>query len=90
MLCTAAAFALYAALVVEVGAGRAIVITYVAPVVAVIVGVAFLDERPGAGAIVGLALILLGSWLATRASPATQGAAGVPAAPSAALEGRRS
>ena len=90
LLCTAAAFAIYGALVLEVGAGRAIVITYVAPVVAVIGGVAFLDEHPGAGAIVGLALILLGSWLATRASPATQGAAGVPPAPGAALEGRRS
>ena len=72
LLCTAAAFALYATLVLEVGAGRAIVITYVAPVVAVIGGVAFLDERPGAGALAGLALILLGSWLATRASPATE------------------
>ena len=40
-------------------------ITYVAPVVAVALGVAVLDERPGAGAIAGLLLILAGSWLAT-------------------------
>ncbi len=65
LFCTAAAFALYAALVVEVGAGRALVITYVAPVVAVALGVAILGERPGAGAIVGLLLILVGSWLST-------------------------
>ena len=71
VLCTAAAFVLYASLVAEVGAGRAIVITYVAPVIAVLCGVAFLDERPGAGAIVGLALILVGSWLATRAPSGT-------------------
>jgi drug/metabolite transporter (DMT)-like permease len=62
---TAAAFAIYAALVAEVGAGRALVITYVAPVVAVALGVAILGERPGAGAIAGLLLILAGSWLST-------------------------
>ena len=72
LLCTAAAFAIYAALVADVGAGRALVITYIAPVVAVVCGVAVLDERPGAGAIVGLALILLGSWLATRGGPVAQ------------------
>jgi drug/metabolite transporter (DMT)-like permease len=66
LLCTAAAFAIYASLVAEVGAGRALVITYIAPVVALVCGIAVLDERPGAGALVGLALILLGSWLATR------------------------
>lgn len=65
LFCTAAAFAIYASLVVEVGAGRALVITYVAPVVAVALGVSVLDERPGAGAIAGLLLILAGSWLAT-------------------------
>ena len=65
LFCTAAAFAIYASLVSEVGAGRALVITYVAPVVAVALGMAVLDERPGAGAIVGLVLILIGSWLAT-------------------------
>ena len=72
LLCTAAAFAIYAALVADVGPGRALVITYIAPVVAVVCGIAVLDERPGAGAIVGLALILLGSWLATRGGPVAQ------------------
>jgi drug/metabolite transporter (DMT)-like permease len=67
VLCTAAAFAIYASLVVEVGAGRALVITYVAPVVALAAGILVLDERPGPGALVGLGLILAGSWLATRA-----------------------
>jgi drug/metabolite transporter (DMT)-like permease len=62
---TAAAFAIYAALVAEVGAGRALVITYVAPVVAVALGVAILGEHLGAGAIAGLLLILAGSWLST-------------------------
>ena len=40
-------------------------ITYVNPLVAVAVGIAVLGERPGAGAIVGLLLILAGSWLST-------------------------
>jgi drug/metabolite transporter (DMT)-like permease len=54
-----------ATLVAEIGPGRALVITYVNPVVAVALGVAVLDERPGAGAIAGLLLILAGSWLST-------------------------
>ncbi len=41
-------------------------ITYVAPVVALALGVVALGERPGPGAFVGLVLILAGSWLATR------------------------
>ena len=65
LLCTAAALALYGALVAEVGAGRALVITYVNPLVAVALGVAVLGERPGFGAAAGLILILGGSWFAT-------------------------
>lgn len=68
-LCTAAAFVLFATLVNEVGPSRASVITYVAPLVAVALGVGVLDERLGAGAIAGLLLILSGSWLSTRRSP---------------------
>jgi len=65
VLCTAAAFVLFGALVKEVGAGRALVITYVAPVVAVAAGVIVLGEEPGAGSVAGLLLIIAGSWLAT-------------------------
>ncbi len=65
LLCTATAFVLFAALVTEVGPGRATVITYVAPVVAVALGVAVLGERPGTGAVAGLLLIIAGSWLST-------------------------
>ncbi len=65
VLCTAWAFVLFGALIAEVGPGRASVITYVAPVVAVALGVAVLGERPGAGAIAGLLLIIAGSWLST-------------------------
>ena len=65
VLCTAAAFVLYGLLITEVGAGRALVVTYINPVIAVGLGVAILGERPGAGAIAGLLLILAGSWLST-------------------------
>lgn len=65
LFCTAAAFVFYGMLIAEVGAGRALVITYVNPVVAVALGVAILGEHPGAGAIAGLLLILAGSWLST-------------------------
>jgi 2-polyprenyl-3-methyl-5-hydroxy-6-metoxy-1,4-benzoquinol methylase len=65
--CTALAFVLFTALVGEVGPGRATVITYVAPLVALALGAVALHERPGAGGIVGLILIVAGSSLATRA-----------------------
>lgn len=65
LLCTAAAFVLFGGLLLEIGPGRAAVITYVAPVVAVGLGVTVLGERPGVGAVAGLLLILAGSWLST-------------------------
>jgi len=69
VFCTATAFVLFGHLVLEVGAGKAAVITYVAPVVAVALGVAVLGERPGVGAVAGLLLIIAGSWLATGGKP---------------------
>jgi drug/metabolite transporter (DMT)-like permease len=68
LLCTAAALVFFGALIAEVGAGRALVVTYVNPLVAVVLGMAILGERPGAGAFFGLVLILAGSWLSTRRS----------------------
>jgi polar amino acid transport system substrate-binding protein len=65
LFCTAAAFVLFGTLIAEIGPGRATVITYISPIVAVALGVAVLDERPGTGAVAGLLLILAGSWLST-------------------------
>jgi drug/metabolite transporter (DMT)-like permease len=65
LLCTAVAFVIFAILIREAGTSRATVITYINPVVAVALGVALLDEQPGAGAVAGLLLILAGSWLST-------------------------
>jgi drug/metabolite transporter (DMT)-like permease len=66
LFCTAAAFVIFIALIREAGTSRATVITYVNPVIALGLGVWLLGEHPGAGAIVGLLLILAGSWLSTR------------------------
>ena len=65
VLCTAAAFVVFGMLVTSVGAGRALLITYVNPLVAIAAGVVVLGERPGPGAIAGLLLIFAGCYLAT-------------------------
>jgi drug/metabolite transporter (DMT)-like permease len=65
VFCTAAALVFWGALIAQVGAGRALVVTYVNPVVAVVLGMVILGERLGIGSIAGLLLILGGSWLST-------------------------
>ena len=66
ILCTAVAMMLMCYLVRHAGASRASVITYINPVVATLLGVLVLDEHLGIGGFIAFALILLGSWLATR------------------------
>lgn len=68
VLCTAIAMLLMFHLVSHAGAARASVITYINPVVATVLGVGQLHERLGVGGFVAFALILFGSWLATRGS----------------------
>jgi drug/metabolite transporter (DMT)-like permease len=53
-------------LVHQAGASRATLITYLNPAVASLLGVLLLDEHLGVGGLLAFALILLGSWLATR------------------------
>ena len=67
-VCTALAFLIFLALIAEVGPVRATVITYVNPAVAAVVGVALLSERLTAGMVIGFALVLAGSVLATGRS----------------------
>jgi len=70
VVCTSAALWLYFSLIAHIGAARAAVITYVNPAVAALLGVVILHESFGVGSALGLALILVGSWLAThRAQP---------------------
>ena len=66
MVCTAVAFVLFFALIAAIGPARAVVITYVNPAVAVLLGVLLLDEPLTAGIVIGFPLILLGSVLAAR------------------------
>jgi drug/metabolite transporter (DMT)-like permease len=59
-------FWIYYTLVHDAGPGRASLVAYVAPGFSVVYGVALLDEPLTAGAIIGLVLILLGSWVAAE------------------------
>jgi drug/metabolite transporter (DMT)-like permease len=66
VVCTAAAFLLFFGLVAEIGPVRATVITYVNPAVAVAAGAVVLHEPVTVATMVGFALIIVGSMLATR------------------------
>ena len=77
-MCTALAFLLFFALIGEVGATRATVITYVNPAVAVVLGVTVLNEHFGVATGVGFALILVGCLLATRADDRPSSSPAVP------------
>ena len=74
VVCTAVAFVMFFALITEVGAPRATVITYVNPAVALALGVALLGEPFTVGIAIGFVLIVLGSVLATRraSTPSTR------------------
>jgi drug/metabolite transporter (DMT)-like permease len=67
-VCTALALALFFVLIREVGPQRALVITFVNPAVAVLLGVLLLDEPFTLGIAIGLPLVLGGCVLATRRS----------------------
>jgi drug/metabolite transporter (DMT)-like permease len=67
LACTAVAMLLMFYLVNHAGPARASVITYINPAVAALLGVLVLHEQLGLGGYLAFALILAGSWLATRA-----------------------
>lgn len=66
VFCTAVAFLALYRLVGIAGSNRAGLVTYVNPVVAVLLGVALLDEHLGMSTVAGFALVAAGCWLATR------------------------
>jgi drug/metabolite transporter (DMT)-like permease len=68
LVCTALAFLVFFQLIAEVGSARATVITYVNPAIAVLLGVAVLDERFTVVTAIGFVLVLGGSVLATSRS----------------------
>ena len=73
VVCTAAAFVMFFELIADVGPIRATVVAYLNPAVAVAAGVGLLGEPLTAGMVLGFALILVGSWLATRPAGAAVG-----------------
>ncbi len=77
---TGIAFAIYFTLIAEIGPGRASLVAYIAPGFAVFYGVTLLGEPLTIGAILGLVLILAGSWVAAEGRWPGRSRA-VPAAP---------
>jgi drug/metabolite transporter (DMT)-like permease len=64
---TGIAFVIFYTLIADVGPAKASIVAYIAPVFAVIYGVAFRDEAFTLGTLIGMALILGGSWIAGQA-----------------------
>ena len=90
LLATGAGFVIFYALIGTVGPARTMTVSYIAPGFAVVYGVTLLGESITAGTVLGLALIVAGSWLAVGGR--LPGAAGRPdsaprQAPSAARRG---
>jgi drug/metabolite transporter (DMT)-like permease len=77
---TALAFVIFYRLIAEVGAGRASLVSYLVPPLSLAYGAILLAEPVTPAAIAGLALILGGVGLASRApAPAPEGAEAIPA-----------
>ncbi len=64
VVCTVLGLVVFFQLIAVAGPSRASIVTYVNPVVAVIVGVLVLHGHVGLMSLLGLVLILSGSWLA--------------------------
>lgn len=77
---TGIAFVIMATLVGSVGSTRASMATYLIPVVAMVLGVTVRDEQVGPVAVVGVVLVVVGAYFASRAERA------VPPAPIAIRE----
>ena len=73
LACTVAALLAFFALIAEAGPHRALVITFVNPAVALLLGITILGEPLTLGAMVGLPLVVLGCVLATRATAPVAG-----------------
>jgi drug/metabolite transporter (DMT)-like permease len=66
MLSTGLAFVLLAILVGRAGGPRGSIAIYFVPIVAIALGVIFLDEVVGPLALVGTGLVVLGAWITSR------------------------
>ena len=68
LVCSVTGFILFFRLISDVGPARAMVVTYLNPIVAVVAGVLVLGEPFNGGLAFGLPLVIVGSILATWAS----------------------
>jgi drug/metabolite transporter (DMT)-like permease len=78
VICTAAAFLVMFALIAEAGPARMTLITYINPVVAILLGALILDEPITVGLAIGFPLIIIGSILGTWRSAAPPDSAVTP------------
>jgi len=69
VLCTAVALLAFYRLIGLAGSNRAGLVTYVNPVVAVLLGVVLLNEDLGISTLAGFTLVAAGCWLSTRPMP---------------------
>ena len=65
VVCTVAAFLCFFELIKEVGATRAVVVTYFNTAIAVVLGIVGLHEPLTAGIVVGFPLVIVGCVIAT-------------------------
>ena len=86
---TAYAYRLYFRLIADVGPTRALTVTFLIPLFGVLWGVALLGERLTADMALGGALILAGTWVATRGTPGRRSGAGEKAAQTSSAAGPR-
>ena len=63
---TGIAFLIFYTLIADIGPSRATLVTYIAPGFAVLYGIWLLSEPLTAGGVLGLVLILAGSWIAVE------------------------
>jgi len=66
VICSALAFIFFFALIKEIGPARATLITYLNLLVAMLLGVIFLNEPITSGIVVGMPLVVIGSYLASQ------------------------
>ncbi|MGK5681722.1 DMT family transporter [Actinoplanes sp. URMC 104] len=69
LFCTALALLAFYRLIMLAGSTRAGLVTYVNPLVAVLLGVLLLDESVGLSTVAGFLLVAAGCWLSTRPVP---------------------
>jgi drug/metabolite transporter (DMT)-like permease len=92
VVCTVVALTLFFVLIKEIGPARAVVVTYINPAVAILLGVLALKEPFTVGLAIGFPIILIGSVLATwspaptpAGAPSLRSTTSTPSVPEVAL-----